>query len=408
MNAVLSLLWRLAIPAAAGAVTGASVAAASGLVEHWCLPRLAALPGALPAALVPLAILVTAIVTRYVTRAEEPSTSELFIVTYHRPDGRVPMQQVPGRLLAAGSTVALGGSQGLESASVLIGTAWSQCALLQRAASEEIRRTALAAGASAGIAAVFSSPSLGALYGMEMPFRRDVDGRHFVPCAIAAACSFLVRDWLIGSSALVAPPSGLSVDRPLLLGSLVVAIACGVGARLFARLVEHMRRWAGRTTPPLRFAGAGAALAAVAWIGFAATGSWVSFGPGYIAADWALAAAQPIGLLSIALFARVAGNLICVYGGGGGGVFTSLACNGLLIGLIAAEWVGSSQRGALALLGAACFLGSGYRLALACLLYFAEAGGGAAMIPVAAAAIAIGQAVMGDRSVSDAQRNSRD
>ena len=34
-------------------------------------------------------------------------------------------------------------------------------------------RSLMIAGASAGIAAVFSSPALGTFYGMEVPFRRD-------------------------------------------------------------------------------------------------------------------------------------------------------------------------------------------------------------------------------------------
>ncbi|MBM4266173.1 MAG: hypothetical protein FJ144_06085 [Deltaproteobacteria bacterium] len=54
------------------------------------------------------------------TRSLRPSTSELFISPYHA-DARIPIEQLPGRILAAIATVGLGGSQGFESASAMIG-----------------------------------------------------------------------------------------------------------------------------------------------------------------------------------------------------------------------------------------------------------------------------------------------
>src|SRR5262245_58105019 len=106
---------QLLAPAAVGVCTGACVAALVGLVERGALHQLARLPGLLPARLAPPALLLTWLVSRYVTRADRPATSELYILTYHEPGGRVPMGQLPGRVLAAAATVGLGGSQGFES-----------------------------------------------------------------------------------------------------------------------------------------------------------------------------------------------------------------------------------------------------------------------------------------------------
>ena len=163
---------------------------------------LVALPGSWPAVFSPLALLVTLGVATWITRASRPSTSELYIVTYHSPDARLPLRQVPGRVLGAMTTVSFGGSQGLESASALIGAAFGQLTrrLFRNGFPEEERRALMVCGASAGIAAVFSSPAVGALYGIEIPFRRDVDARRLVPCAVAAASAYAVRTTLVGAT----------------------------------------------------------------------------------------------------------------------------------------------------------------------------------------------------------------
>lgn len=401
--------WQLVVPATIGALTGACVAGASEVVEGVALAKLASLPGALPALFSPVALLLTLLVSRYVTRAEKPATSELYILTYHRPEITFPLSQVPGRLLAAAATVGFGGSQGFESASALIGVTWSELVSRWRLrAAEETRRSLLAAGASAGIAAVFSSPSVGTLYGIEVPYRRDVDAPRLAPCAVAAVASYAVRDWLVGAKRLVEVKGLPEIDVVFLLGCLAVALACGAGAWLFAWLELVLKRIGSRQTRFQRAAIAGVVLAGLAWAGWALCGKWITFGPGYVAGDWLLLeGGHPLSVLAVALAIRASGNLVCVYGGGGGGVFTSLACNGAFLGQIIAEAIGRAETRMLPLLGAACFLASGYRLPIACMLLVAEQSRDISITAAGLVAIAVGQVVMGRSSVSEAQVDTR-
>ena len=401
-----TLLWQLLAPILIGALTGACVAAASSLVEGQLLTRLALLPGFAPALFSPLALVATWLVGRFVTRTFTPATSELYILTYLTPGARLPLRQLPGRLLAAATTVGFGGSQGFESPSALIGASWSQL-LARWSPSDDTRRTLLAAGASAGIAAVFSSPAIGALYGIEVPYRRDVDAPRLAPCAVAAVAAYLVRDALIGVHPLLAVGPLPPIDATYVAACAAVAVACGLGARLFAGIEEWLRAIGRRQTRGQRAAIGGAALMGLAAAGWALSGAWITFGPGYVAADWLTVGAHPLWLIGAVLVVRAAGNLVCVYGGGGGGVFTSLACNGAFIGQLVAEAIGRGQAHLLALLGAACFLAAGYRLPIACMLWVGEQSGSVVISIAGLAAIAVSQLLMGEASVSEAQIEGR-
>lgn len=403
-----AIVEQLLAPAVVGVLTGACVAGLVGIVEQGGLWLLGTLPGLVPAFFGPPALLLTWLITRYVTRVAQPATSELYITTYHQEDNRVPLEQVPGRVLATTATVGLGGAMGFESTSALVGTVWGNLLARGPAGGREPRRSLLAAGASAGIAAVFSSPAAGALYGIEVPFKRDVDAPRLAPCAVAAVCAYATRAWLIGADHIVSVTGVPRLDAAFLVGCLVVAVACGLGARLFARTEELLHALGRRQSPGQRALIGGVLLAGLAVCGSLLCDAWITFGSGYIATGWLLTEPRPAGLIVLALLIRAGANLVCVYGGGGGGVFTSLACNGAFVGEATARALAADETHTLALLGAACFLGSGYRLPLACMLFVAEASGCLPVTALGLVMVAVGQVLMGDRSVSEAQCNRRD
>jgi chloride channel protein, CIC family len=147
-------------------------------------------------------------------------------------------------------------------------------------------------------------------------------------------------------------------------------------------------------------------LAGLAWAGHALTREWVTFGPGYLAVDWLFAGSHPAWLIALVLAVRASATLTCVYGGGGGGVFTALATCGAFIGQLVATVVHDPTR-VYPLLGAACFLGAGYRLPVGTAMLVAESSGDLAVTAAGLVAIAIAQACMGEESVSEAKTDTR-
>jgi CIC family chloride channel protein len=405
----------LIVPLVVGVLGGALVGVFVMVVEDWILGDLVlGLPGlwfAVPALGV---FLLTRLALLKVAGTLRPGTAELYPTYYHATTKSYPLRQTPGRLLSGLTTVGLGGSQGLESQSVLIGD--SVGVLMRRLFARRVpylatpdgRRLVLVCGAAAGIATVFSSPTLGAAYGIEMPFRNKLDGRRLVPSMIAAAASFMTARLIHASRSLfVYIPHEITGEE--VFGVLLVAVLCGFGARLFVAAVHRTRGWKDGARPWLRAALAGVALMSLAAVAFLVIGAPITAGPGYVASDWAVPSDGPSPtavLILAALVFRVASVLLTVAAGGGGGVFTSMATNGLLIGAAVGVLLGLDDVTLLTMCGATAFLSAGYRLPLAGAGLLAESSGGSLPCALGVLGIGIAMVLVGRRSASGAQSDA--
>ncbi len=397
---------EVVLPAVVGALTGLAVGFLTRLIEGKFLGFIVTLESAW-VALVPLAALpLTWVFTRFLAHADRRSTSEFYIEVFHDPEKRLPLRQAPGRYLAGAATVGFGGSQGLESPSTLLGA--SVGTVLERTwprlFAKEKRGHLLAAGASAGIAAVFSSPGAGALFGIEAPYRRGLDAKALVPSIVAAGTGYLANIAVRGPTPFVPPQVLEGVDVTTCLAALGIAVVCGFGARGFAVLSERARALAQRSTIVQRALWGSLPLVPLAWLGWTLTGTWVSLGPGNVAVRWGLETHPVPWLLLLAAFLHSLGTVSCVYGGGGGGQFRALATAGALIGQFVAVMLGRPDMMVFALVGTACFLGAGYRIPLSGVLLVAEGTSGAWGVVLGLVCVGVAYACMGEQTTAPAQR----
>ena len=111
--------------------------------------------------------------------------------------------------------------------------------------------------------------------------------------------------------------------------------------------------------------------------------------------------------LLAALFAlRAAATTLTIAGGGAGGVFIPLVVQGWLLGALM-EGSLSTHTTLFPVIGAAAFLGAGYRTPIAAVVFVAEATGRPGFIVPALVATAVAQLVMGSQSVTSYQLNRR-
>jgi CIC family chloride channel protein len=192
-----------------------------------------------------------------------------------------------------------------------------------------------------------------------------------------------------------------------LAGALALGVAAGVGARGFAWLVLSAKSLTTRFGPWVRILAAGLTIAGLFAVTWLLTDEPLAIGVGYHTIDWALAPNRALWLLVVVLVVRCLATAATVAGGGVGGLFIPLVVAGALLGRVAVGVVGGNANITLfVVIGVAAFLGAGYRVPLAAVMFVAETTGRPGFIVPGLLAAVAAMLVMGRASVTTYQRSS--
>ena len=307
------------------------------------------------------------------------------ILAFHRRHGYVPPAVLPVKSVASVLTVASGGSAGYEGPVTLLGAACGSVVASWFGLSRRARRILMAAGISAGIAALFQAPLAGAIFGFEVLYSSsDVEYDCILPCFVASTVAYTVFAYFFGWGALFPMPSGIAYSNGLrLLPYFVLALVVTFGARFYISFFNGTERFFSATLP-----GPGWAKVVVGGLLTGAIGFFVPeiLGTSYPVILQALSVDS--GGLSVLLlflavfFAKVVATSFTVGSGGSGGVFApALVCGGSLgavVGLFFARILPASwgvHPAAFALVGMAGFLASAIRTPLTAIVMVAEISG---------------------------------
>ena len=415
-------LRLLAASVATGVVVAVIVAMFEALTQpvlfEWLLEQ--SLPMIMAAPI--LGFTAAHLILRVLGRGTTGSTSDEYIRVFHDRHPRLPIGELPGKLLAGVATIGMGGAVGLEGPSIYAGSSvglWiheKARGFLRR----DEARLLLTAGAAAGVAAVFKAPATGVIFALEAPYRDDVTPQALLPSLLAAAASYATFVSLVGTEPVIpffaegsvlleeeGSVSVLGVDLADLLGALLLGIAAGLAGRGFAWLIRRAK--AGTIQVPLatRLLTAGAAMGALAWIAQEAFEAPLTLGPGTEAMGWVVGD-RGLGLIALLFGLRVAATMATAFAGGVGGMFIPLAALGVVLGEFVGSAIGETDTALYPILGLAAFLGAGYRAPIAAVMFVAESTGGVGSFVVPAlVAAAVSQVVAGPSSIADYQRARR-
>jgi len=394
------------LAAVVGVATGALVAAFDWLVGdvmlEWTKDR-----GPWLAAVLPGIGLIGSFVARRAGGGGgvSSSTADEYLHSYHDRKHRLTVRPFVARMVAAVSTLGTGGAMGLEGPSIYTGaTVGSQIQRrMPRVFRGADRRVLMVAGAAAGVAAIFKAPATGAVFAIEVPYQDDLARRMLLPSLVAAATGYLTFVAFHGTSQLFAIDSSAAFSFRDLLGALVIGVLAGLGARLFAWMVRRAKALAA----PDRFltvVASGAAFAALFAMGRGLTGESVISGPGYEVVAWASEPTHSVPLLLAVLALRCLATTASVAGGGVGGLFIPLVVAGALTGSVIGGVVDAHDLVLFIVVGVAAFLGAGYRVPLAAVMFVAETTGRPAYIVPGLLAAVAAELVMAGSSVTPYQR----
>jgi len=401
-------------------------------VLHRPLWQIAIAPG--------IGLLLASLILRYPGRRMLPSTSDEFNRAFHDRNPRLPLRDLPIKLLAGISTIGLGGALGLEGPSIYAGSTLGLGLRdrFRRWLRREDVKILLTAGAAAGVAAVFKAPATGVLFALEAPYRDDVNRRALLPSLLASATSYVTYINLIGHDAVIPflndPENriGLNVKQLALrsdtdvvwfdaadlaslftavevgdvFGALLLGIFAGLGGRSMAWLVRWAKTQSKTDSFVSRVLIGGASLAGLAFAADVAFGSPLTIGPGFEAMEWVVRPEHGLGLIGLLFGMRIAATIVTLAAGGVGGLFIPLAVQGVIIGQFTGIMLNSDRPGLYPTLGLAAFLGAGYRAPISAVMFVAESTGGSFVVPALVAA-AVSQLVAGKSSVAEHQHSIR-
>jgi len=383
---------EVVIPAAVvGVVTGLLVALADLATIDGLLDHVRTLPlGVLAfAPLVGLALAAPLLV--YVGRRASPALTDNWLKAFHDRDHDMDVRQAPGSVLSSIVTIGFGGAMGMEGLSMYLGGAVGTSIQnrLRRLFPPIDAKMLMTAGAAAGVAAIFKAPATGALFALEVPYQDDFARRKLLPALIAAATGYLGFALVHGTEPLFPVRGAPGLDARNLTGAVVLGIAAGLAARAFAWLLAAGKRI--EVSLPLvpRIVGAGLVFAGLFAAGRVLTGRSLLLGPGYDCITWALSPERAVPAVLLLLVLRCVATATSVAGGGAGGLFIPLVVAGALLGRAVGGVFDALDNTLFLVIGVSAFLGAGYGVPLAAVMFVAETTGKAGfVVPALLAAVA--------------------
>jgi CIC family chloride channel protein len=395
------------LAAITGALTGLFVRFFEYVVVEVLLDRVLTGPLWFIAIAPGIGLVLSAILLHVVGAGASSATSDEYLRAFHDPEYPLRMRAFAGRIAGAISTLGFGGAMGLEGPSMYAGSALG--ALIQRRLPKAFRgadhRTLLVAGAAAGVAAIFKAPATGAIFALEVPFRDQMARRMLLPALVASASGYLVFVALSSTRPIFLLDSSLAgvFEYKDLAGAILIGISCAIGARAFSKLIRAAKAFTLRPVVT-RVIAAGAGMTALFVISRALTGESLSLGPGYDVVAW-LGEEHALWLLAAVFCLRCLATATTVAGGGVGGLFIPLVVGGAVVGRMVGDVVNPLDPTLYTLLGVAAFLGAGYRVPLAAVMFVAETTGQPGFIVPALFAAVAAELVMGEQSITTFQRS---
>ncbi|MCU1365651.1 MAG: putative H(+)/Cl(-) exchange transporter, partial [Ilumatobacteraceae bacterium] len=238
---------------------------------------------------------------------------------------------------------------------------------------------------------------------LEVPYRGDLARRMLLPALVASATGYLAFVAINGTDTLfhIEGSSGLAYRD--LAGAAALGIVAGLLARGFAWMIRSAKGLGGSTHTVATTTAAALLIAGAFALGRLLTGESLILGAGYHVLAWAQQPSRSVWLLLAILGLRCVATSASVAGGGVGGLFIPLVVGGALTGAAMGSIIDKGQMNLFIVIGIAAFLGSGYRVPLAAVMFVAETTGRPTFIVPGLLAAVAGELIMGASSVTGYQ-----
>jgi CIC family chloride channel protein len=360
------------------------------------------------------------IIYTFAPEAEGHGTDAV-IDAFHNKRGAI-RQRVPLiKAIASAITIGSGGSAGREGPIAQIGGGFGSFLASRLKLNERERRVMLVCGAAAGIGSIFKAPLGGALFGIEVLYKRDFEMESMVPAIVSSVvahavfCSFP----LIGWEPIFKTPA-YTFDHPSeLIFYMILGIACAVSGILYVKVFYGTKSIFKKLKIPnhLKPAIGGLVVGILALL----IGYWEPealygvLGTGYGSIQFAINAKLSLSVMLVVAIAKIVATSFTIGSGGSGGVFApSLVIGAMLGGLFGGishlffpGIITDSTMAAFVLVGMAAFFTGVAKVPIAAILMISEmAGSYSLLVPLMLTSV-VAYALSGEWTIYKKQEKTR-
>ncbi|MBO8180391.1 MAG: chloride channel protein [Archaeoglobus sp.] len=348
------------------------------------------------------------IVYKYAPEAEGHGTDAV-IRAFHRARGVIRARVPIVKTVASAITIGSGGSAGREGPIAQIGAGFGSFIGEALRLSDKDRRILVICGVAGGIGGIFRSPFGGAIFGIEVLYRRDNEVEAIVPAFVSSIVAFVVFDVMMSNFANT--PFGVlpifkipqvTIHSPLEFPIYaVVSVLAAFFGILYVKVFYAVHNYSKKVgiSPYLKPA-----------IGGFFTGIIGLFLPGVLGMGYgyvqmAIDGKLAVSIMLLLIFGKIVATSLTVGTGGSGGVFAP----SIVIGSMLGGFVGYTfhylfpdivvQPEAFVLIGMSAFIAAVAKTPIAAILMVLEMCGGYSLLPALMTSATLAYYLAGDYSI---------
>ncbi|OYT66992.1 chloride channel protein [ANME-1 cluster archaeon ex4572_4] len=401
-------------PAGESGVSGALLLPVERPFRLWVLAAVPAVGG----------LLAGLLIYTFAPESEGHGTDAV-IDAFHNKKGEIRKRVPLVKTLASAVTIGSGGSAGREGPTAQIGAGFGSFLAGWLKLDERERRAMMICGAAAGVGAIFKAPLGGALFGIEVLYKRDFEMESMVPAVVSSVVAYSVFCSFpgVGWGPIFATQPYIFRHPYELVFYALLGVVCAVVGIFYVKVFYGLRDVFKRLKVPrhLKPALGGVLVGAVAL----AVGSWRPraldgvLGAGYGFVQSALSQELPLGellvLMLVVAVVKIFATSFTIGSGGSGGVFAPSLVIGAMLGgffgglfhLFFPQVVTELTVSAFVLVGMAAFFSGVAKVPIAAILMISEMAGSYSLLVPLMLTSAVAYTLSGEVTIYEKQETTR-
>ncbi len=166
---------------------GGSAAYIFSVTNYWLIPVVLIIGGAISGFLV----------YKFAPEAEGHGT-DAAIKAFHKDKGKIRPRVPLVKTIASAITIGTGGSAGREGPTAQIAAGIGSMLVDFFRLSDSDRRTAVVVGIGSGVGTIFKAPIGGAIFAIEVPYKKDFETKAIFPAIVASAVGYSIFGSIVG------------------------------------------------------------------------------------------------------------------------------------------------------------------------------------------------------------------